>query len=312
MMQARCSVIRRGCKASGERARGQEFDRVVVDMLRRLRVYCAAVLVCLCMQGTAQADARTDFLVKMLATSSQFRVRAQAALALASSPGDDKVAAALVKALRGDDHPAVRAASASALEGAGTQVATALRDALRDEDKTVRAAAKKALEEIERGSPKSTPIVTPLPGDVSRGAVFYVGVGTPATKAATLSPVLLRTLREYVAREIVQISGVRLAPETETPAAAEKQLKSQKMTGYFLDSSITSLEIKPDGSVRAQVSVIVGTYPGRDMRAMLSGAATVSGGSAGDSTRIEAVQAAYSGALRRLPQAMQAGLARAP
>jgi hypothetical protein len=64
--------------------------------------------------------------------------------------------------------------------------------------------------------------------------------------------------------------------------------------------------------VRAQVSVIVGTYPGRDMRAMLSGAATVSGGGSGDSTRLEAVQAAYSGALRRLPQAMQAGLARAP
>jgi hypothetical protein len=264
------------------------------------------------MQGTARADARTDFLVKMLATSSQFRVRAQAALALAANPADDKVAAALVKALREDEHPAVRAASASALEGAGTHVSAALRDALRDEDKTVRAAAKRALEEIGKGSPKSAPVVTPLPGDVSRGAVFYVGVGVPASKAATLSPTLLRTLREYLAREIVQISGVRLAPESETTAAAEKQLKSQKMTGYFLDSSITSIETKPDGSVRAQVSVIVGTYPGRDMRAMLSGAATVSGGSAGDSTRIEAVQAAYSGALRRLPQAMQAGLARAP
>jgi hypothetical protein len=139
-----------------------------------------------------------------------------------------------------------------------------------------------------------------------------VGVGVPASKGSTLSPSLLRTLREYVTREVVQISGVRLAPEAESSAAAEKQLKTQKMTGYFLDSAVTSLEIKPDGSVRAQVSVIVGTYPGRDMRAMLSGAATVSGGGSGDSTRIEAVQAAYSGALRRLPQAMQAGLARAP
>lgn len=281
-------------------------------MLRSLRVCCAVVLVGLCTQGVAQADARTDFLVRMLETSSQFRVRAQAALALAASPEDSTVSAALVKALRQDEHPAVRAASASALEHAGSQVASALRDALRDEDKAVRAAAKRALEEVERSAPKSMPVVTPLPGDVSRGSIFYVGVGVPAGKGSALSPTLLRTLREYVTREIVQISGVRLAPETESSAAAEKQIKSQKMTGYFLDSAITSLETKPDGSVRAQVSVIVGTYPGRDMRAMLSGAATVSGGGSGESTRIEAVQAAYSGALRRLPQAMQAGLARAP
>ena len=281
-------------------------------MLRCLRVLCAAVLVCLCTHAGAHADARTDFLVRMLTTSSQFRVRAQAALALASTPEDDAVASALVQALRKDEHPAVRAASASALEHASPKVASALRDALRDEDKTVRAAAKRALEEVERGAPRSLPIVTPLPGDISRGSIFYVGVGTPAGKATALSPSLLRTLREYLAREVVQISGVRLAPEQESSAAAEKQLKAQKMTGYFLDSAITSLETKPDGSVRAQVSVIVGTYPGRDMRAMLSGAATVSGGGASDSTRIEAVQAAYSGALRRLPQAMQAGLARAP
>jgi hypothetical protein len=248
----------------------------------------------------------------MLATSSQFRVRAQAALALAASPDDSAVAAALVKALRSDEHPAVRAASASALEHAGSQVASALREALRDDDKTVRAAAKRALEEVERSTPKSLPVVTPLPGDVSRGSIFYVGVGVPAGKTSALPPSLLRSLREYLAREVVQISGVRLAPESESSAAAEKQIKTQKMTGYFLDSAITSIETKPDGSVRAQVSVIVGTYPGRDMRAMLSGAATVSGGGSGDSTRIEAVQAAYSGALRRLPQAMQAGLARAP
>lgn len=285
---------------------------MVVGMLRCLRVCCAAFLMCLCTHGTVHADARTDFLVRMLGTSSQFRVRAQAALALASSPDDSAVAAALVKALRGDEHPAVRAASASALEHGGSQVASALREALRDEDKTVRAAAKRALDEVERGAPKSMPIVTPLPGDVSRGSIFYVGVGVPAGKGSALSPSLLRTLREYLTREVVQISGVRLAPEAESSAAAEKQIKTQKMTGYFLDSAVTSLETKPDGSVRAQVSVIVGTYPGRDMRAMLSGAATVSGGGSGDSTRIEAVQAAYSGALRRLPQAMQAGLARAP
>jgi hypothetical protein len=102
-----------------------------------------------------------------------------------------------------------------------------------------------------------------------------------------------------------------LAPENEAPKAAERVLRSEKLVGYFVDSSVTKIETRPDGSVRAQVSVIIGTYPGRDIRAMLSGAATVSGGGTGEAAKLQAVEAAFTGALRRLPQAMQAGLARA-
>jgi hypothetical protein len=250
----------------------------------------------------------------MLSTSSQFRVRAQAALALGSGSSDPNAVNALAVALRKDDHPAVRAASASALEHLrATSALTALKAALRDEDKAVRAAAKRAVDALGR-TIASTASVSRPPGPAPQAgpSMFYVGVGVPATQVSALSSNALRTLREHVAREVVQFAGVRLAPEKETPAAAERELRSQKLTGYFIDSSVTSLETKPDGSIRAQVSVIVGTYPGRDMRAMLSGAATVSGMGSSDSARLEAVQAAYSGALRRLPQAMQAGLARAP
>jgi hypothetical protein len=127
-----------------------------------------------------------------------------------------------------------------------------------------------------------------------------------------LSPTALRGLREHVAREVGQISGVLLAPEKEDKRSAERVLTSQKLVGYYIDSSVTSIENKPDGAIRAQVSVIVGTYPGRDMRAMLSGAATLSGGGSGEDAKVQAIQAAYTGALRRLPQAMQAGIARAP
>ncbi len=106
------------------------------------------------------------------------------------------------------------------------------------------------------------------------------------------------------------MAGVALAPENEERRAAERVIGTRKLVGFYVDSSITRIEQRPDGSVRAQVSVIVGTYPGRDMRAMLSGAATVSGAGSQEEAKAQAIQAAFTGALRRLPQAMQSGVGR--
>jgi len=112
-------------------------------------------------------------------------------------------------------------------------------------------------------------------------------------------------------QQVSGMDGVRLAPENESQAAAANVVRSKKLVGYYLDSSVTKIEQKPDGALRAAVSVIVGTYPGRAMRVMLSGAATLSGGGSSEDAKMQAVQAAFDGALRRLPQAMQAGIARA-
>lgn len=256
----------------------------------------------------ASADARTDFLVRMLSTSAQFRVRAQAALALGGQTPETSIVNALVGALR-DEHPAVRAASASALERLKDASALAgLRAAQSDSDGSVRTAVRNAIAAL---TPARVP--TPAPDPIVPGGtgtpVYYVGVGVPGSQVG-LAPPQLRSLREHVVSQVALIQGVSVAPEGEERSAAAKVIGANKLVGYYVDSSVTSIEKKPDGSVRAQVSIILGTYPGRDIRAMLSGAATVSGG--GDEARDQAVQAAFTGALRRLPQAMQAGLARAP
>lgn len=292
-----------------------------VRFLRRLCVFAALLAVMLChavWAAPTRADARTDFLMKMLTSSSQFRVRAQAALALGGN-ADPVVIAALVRALKKDAHPAVRVASVTALERCDDGDArAALKEAVRDRDLTVRAAAKRAVatEAVATTpaiSPPSRESREPEPGAASAGSsLYYVGVGVPASQVSALSSSALQGLREHLAHEVVQIAGVRLAPLNESQRDAERALRAQKLTGYYLDSSVTKVETKADGSIRAQVSIVVGTYPGRDIRAMLSGAATVSGGGSGDAVVLEAVQAAYTGALRRLPQAMQAGLARAP
>ena len=89
------------------------------------------------------------------------------------------------------------------------------------------------------------------------------------------------------------------------------RLGGQKLVGYFVDSSVTKVEARPDGSVRAQVSVIVGTYPGRDMRAMLSGAATVSGGGVGESAKVQAVAGRFHRRAAAAAPGDASGLARA-
>ncbi len=294
---------------------------ISVWMLHRGYRLFAVVALCLALTNVAAADARTDFLVKMLTSSTQFRVRTQAALALGAQPPAPDITQALTKALS-DEHPAVRAASASALERIkDASTLTALRAAQNDSDASVRAAVKSAIDAM---APKSSPAVAAASGASSSSsssgtskpvgtvgnATYYVGVGVPGSQVGLSAPAL-RALREHVVRQVTQIEGVVVAPENEDNRAAQKVIGASKLVGYFVDSSVTNIEARPDGSVRAQVSVIIGTYPGRDMRAMLSGAATVSGGGGGEAAKVQAVEAAFVGALRRLPQAMQAGLARA-
>ena len=103
-------------------------------------------------------------------------------------------------------------------------------------------------------------------------------------------------------RERVQsIDGVVLAPADEPPSQVRSVLRARNLRGYYIESSVTSIEQKPGGGVRAQVSVIVATYPDRAMRAIMQGAATAMGG--GDS-RTQAMAAALKSALNQLPQAM--------
>jgi hypothetical protein len=258
---------------------------------------------------TAQADSRGDFLIRMLSTSDQFRVRTQAALALGTRPPEPASVKALSAALR-DEHPAVRAASAGALEILKDPSAlVALRAVRKDKDSGARSAIEHAIATLERSAKSAPAAVTPSEPEPSGSSVYYVAVGTPNIQG--LATPSLREVRAHVIKEVSGIGGVRIAPENEGQAQAASVLRSKKLVGYYLDSSVTKLEQKPDGALRAQVSIIVGTYPGRAMRVMLSGAATVSGAGSSEAAKLQAVEAAFTGALRRLPQAMEAGIARA-
>jgi hypothetical protein len=271
--------------------------------------WCRVILACtLCLhaQRVRADDPRNTYLIKLLQGSSQFRVRAQAAISLGAVTSSGDAIGALTAALS-DGHPAVRAAAANSLGRIGTSASVAaLRKLQKDPEEPVRSAAQAAIARLETSQPsnsvfasaRSNPEPEPGPGP----QLYYVAVTAPATRVTTIDRKALADARNFIKQRIGQMRGVVIAPDGEDNHAADRVLKIKNLKGFALDSSIVSVEKKGAAGTRVSVSVIVATYPGRDMRAIMQGAATVSG--SGEDASTQALQGALSGALRQLPQAL--------
>lgn len=252
------------------------------------------------MTPPAEADARSEYLIRLLQGSTQFRVRAQAAISLGGVEGAPEVVDALSKALS-DEHPAVRAAAANSLGHlADPRALRPLRAVTEDPEPPVRLAVKAAIAKLEAEGrkPNRATEEVKVGGGPPR---YYVALGKPASRASGITPQDLERARQILRDRLGEIDGVVLAPPEESPAAVRSVLRSRKLKGFYIESSVTSLEQKPGGGVRAAVSLIVATYPDRAMRAIMQGAATAMGG--GD-IREQAVAGALKSALSQLPQAM--------
>jgi hypothetical protein len=258
----------------------------------------------------ARADERTDYLVRLLQTSTAFRVRAQAAISLGSGLPDPGVTSALIAALR-DENAAVRAAAANSLGRVGDASAVSgLRAAERDSEAAVRSAATAAIAAIQArpsGGSGGGASVASSGGSSGSGSAppsgparYYIGIGRPNV-TGTLPPPVVAGVRAVVERRLTSIGQIAVAPDGESVADAQRELRRRSLAGFYLDISV-NVESVPNG-VRCRVSVVVQDYPGRNVRSMLSGSATATGASSADATLVEA---AVNSALNRLPTALAA------
>lgn len=276
--------------------------KLVQDNGPRLAWVISIIGLALALTGThAAADARSDYLVRLLSGSTQFRVRAQAAISLGGIVGVSDVAVALKGALR-DEHPAVRAAAANSLGRLGDASALGpLRIASKDAEAPVRAAVQAAIAKLEssRSAPTGSGVAL-VPGATGPPR-YYVAVAKTLSRVPSLGGADLDRANAALRARLAQLDGVVLAPLDETPTAVRSVLRARSLKGFYIDSSVTKVENKPGGGTRVAVSVILATYPERAMRAIMQGAATAVGGS--DATG-QAAEGAFRSAVSQLPQAL--------
>ncbi|MBI2894776.1 MAG: HEAT repeat domain-containing protein [Deltaproteobacteria bacterium] len=264
--------------------------------------FAIVALVALLASAICLADGRTDYLTRMLRESSQFRVRVQAALTLGEI-GDHATVPVLVGALE-DEEPAVRIAALAALARIGDPSALEpVRARTRDRSADVKSQARTTLRTLQAiaqraGTPSPAP---PVPAEQAR---FYIGLGGMGNRAGVRGDEAKRLLRQYLQAEVGATAAVVVTPDDESPAVTSKVLKQRRLTGYWIDGSITKLA-RENGVVRADISLMVMTNPGRDLRMMLSGSASVS--SSGQTTpavetelQNQALKGAATGVVRRL------------
>lgn len=254
-----------------------------------------------------ESQGGVDYLIETLADGKSFRVRARAAILLGRTRSE-RALTALVRAL-GDSHPGVRVAVASSLAKQGPAARAPLEQAAtRERDRKVKRALESALSALGASKPAARPQPQPSatatavapepPAGTSR---YYVGIGKATDPSRRLSASSLGQVDAALRGGVARLGGVRIAPAGESPGAAKQVLGSDGRAGFYLDVSVASVTHEPGVGTRAVVNVMVGTYPGRDMRAMLKGAATLPGGADDESSRLAAVQGALQGALRKLP-----------
>ncbi len=213
-----------------------------------------------CVAGSAWAQASdVDRLIYNLASSDDFRVRTQAALALGASKSERAVTP-LCMALT-DANTTVRAASAAALGRLSQrkgQDCLEKRLAVETSD-VVKATIQKALSVIKSGGAGGAE-----PAFVS-DTKFYIAIGKTTDKTGRQSGEVDAIVRGAMQDKVGQTPGFLAAPSEETLADAKRRLaKRASVKGFFLSPGV----LPPDysnGNLKIKIEVAMLSYPDKNL-----------------------------------------------
>lgn len=251
----------------------------------------AITLLCAVVPSSAQ-DRRT--LSRLLREGADFRVRVQAAFAIGNTR-DASMRTHLERALQRDSNPAVRAAAATGLGRLGTARALpSLRRARRDTSAAVRMQVERSITTLTALSATPTaptaaprtpssggfyPTVTTMPsaGQIAWPRMRYVVVvGDMANRSGFASSTMASQLRAEVARNLALLRGVAVL-SAPADRAQQRQIRRRNLPQLRLEGNVAVVERtsrRRELSVRCEVSLVLLDEPQRNIRGMLSGAAT--------------------------------------
>jgi hypothetical protein len=219
--------------------------------------------------------------IQLLLNARDVRTRVQAATTLGRlrPPG----ARQALESAMSDDNPAVRAAAAQALMNLGDPAALpALRSHANDSDPGVRAGVAQAVQTLQGSAGVSVAMAPPSSGSPMMGAPvnwshtrYAIRLGNLTNRAggrAGLVDVLRNAIVQEASRggEMAVVSGA-LPPEI------ERRVRAGQVHSYALEGGVNTLRtwtVANTLSVRAEVSLVLMSDPGRAMVGSMTGAAT--------------------------------------
>lgn len=253
-------------------------------LLRTLPFLVALCLALLVLVGAAGARVSSrEYLEQQLASSTDFRNRTQAALALGRL-ADARSRAALERALASDSNPAVRAAAAVSLgKLRDARAVPALRRAMRDDAASVRRQAEAAIAEIHSPAPATgaSPTVAaaaPTPAINWRTVRHVVAVGEVSTAPSVSGARLVAPLRSAVLTGLAGVEGVApFASSAEIGHDATQEIARRRLSRFRIDAVLNTVQrTEQNGQVRMRCGVNLTLYDeaSRNVLGMLSGSAT--------------------------------------
>lgn len=241
-------------------------------------------------------SARASFLLQMLRTNAEPRVRTNAALRLGELREADTVQP-LLDILSSERDPTVQATIIATLASIGdARALPAVQSATRSPSREVAAQARRAVTILQAAATptqgtqsqqstttpsNATPVVLIAPGRVS------VQSGVPPTLQSTAQQALERALDAR--GEVLRHTG--------TSAQGTSAIRARRLrSGHYFDANVQSVTQQSNG-VRVAVSIVVSSFPGRAYEFDASSTVTVSGG--GGDPQQGAINTAMNSAVNR-------------
>jgi hypothetical protein len=239
----------------------------------------AAWLLAVFAPGSLRADDRTNFLIDRLryppsaGQSDDFRIRAQAALALGAT-NDDAAVGPLCQAL-GDPNDAVRSAVAAALGRLGRPAgADCLKTRLQYETSaSVKGQIQKAVDSISGGGGGA-------PRNVA-GAKFYVALSPISNSTGRPQADIDRVVLGAIRAKLSSLGKYQLAPPDESADSARSVISSRNLKAYYLSISVPQFDYS-NGNLRVRVKIAISSYPGKDLKGEVGPGMTQTGVNPGD------------------------------